>query len=252
MNLNILAKVEDREITRQDMINIMRNLPEQQAQEVATVDGRKRLLDEMVAGELLYLDAKEHNFEEEEDFTKMIQEAKKGLLERYAIQRLLQNEVATDEEIKEHYEQHKKAYISSEEVKARHILINNEDEAKKVKEEIENGLDFSEAARKYSTCPSKQQGGDLGSFSKGRMVPEFEEAAFNLKIGELSEPIKTQFGYHLIMVDEILPSHEKTLEEVYEQLYQMITGEKQGKAYERKLKELKSKYHVELNLEALN
>lgn len=251
MDLNILAKVEDREITRQDMINIMRNLPTQQAQEVATEEGRKRLLDEMVAGELLYLDAKEHNFEEEAEFKKMMENAKKGLLERYAIQRLLQETTATDEEIKEHYEKHKNAYVSSEEVKARHILVNDEEKAKKIKEEIENGLDFSEAAKKYSTCPSKEHGGDLGSFAKGRMVPEFEEVAFSLKVGELSDLVKTQFGYHLIMVDEIYPAHEKSLEEVSQQLYQMITGEKQGKVYAEKLKELKSKYHVELNIEAL-
>jgi len=85
-------------------------------------------------------------------------------------------------------------------VRASHILVNDEETAKKLKQEIENGADFAEIAQQHSICPSKENGGDLGEFRKGVMVKEFEDAAFSLQVGQVSEPVKTQFGWHLIQV----------------------------------------------------
>jgi len=85
-------------------------------------------------------------------------------------------------------------------VRASHILVKDEKMAKKLKSEIDAGADFANIAKKHSICPSKESGGDLGFFGKGQMVKEFEDAAFSLPIGAVSEPIKTQFGYHLIRV----------------------------------------------------
>ena len=83
-------------------------------------------------------------------------------------------------------------------VKASHILVKSEEEAKKLKEEINNEIDFAKKAKEVSMCPSGQNGGDLGWFSKGQMVKPFEDAAFSMKKGEISNPVKTQFGYHLL------------------------------------------------------
>lgn len=87
-------------------------------------------------------------------------------------------------------------------VRASHILAKTEEEIIKIKEEIENGKDFATAAQEYSLCPSGQNGGDLGFFSRGQMVKEFENAAFSMKKGEISSPIKTNFGYHLIYLTD--------------------------------------------------
>ena len=87
-------------------------------------------------------------------------------------------------------------------VKASHILVSSLEEANKVISELKNGKEFGELARKYSSCPSGKQGGDLGFFSKGQMVKEFEDAAFSLEVGSVSGPVKTQFGYHIIKVTE--------------------------------------------------
>ncbi len=84
------------------------------------------------------------------------------------------------------------------EVRASHILVKTEEEAKSLYEEIKNGASFAELAEKKSLCPSGQNGGDLGFFGKGMMVKPFEEAAFALEVGELSQPVQTQFGWHLI------------------------------------------------------
>lgn len=90
------------------------------------------------------------------------------------------------------------------EVKASHILVATEEEAKALYNEIKNGKDFAEAAKEHSKCPSGQAGGDLGFFPRGVMVKPFEDAAFSLKQGELSEPVQTQFGWHLILVTGVI------------------------------------------------
>ena len=83
-------------------------------------------------------------------------------------------------------------------VKASHLLVKTEEEALKLKEKIAAGKDFAKVAQEVSLCPSGQNGGDLGYFTKGQMVKEFEDACFSMEVGEVSAPIKTQFGYHLI------------------------------------------------------
>lgn len=87
-------------------------------------------------------------------------------------------------------------------VRASHLLVATEEEAKILREEILKGKDFADVAQEVSKCPSGAQGGDLGYFSKGIMVPEFDKIAFELEVGELSEPVQTQFGWHLLIVTD--------------------------------------------------
>jgi len=87
-------------------------------------------------------------------------------------------------------------------IKASHILVSSLDLAKEIKKKLDKGAEFTVLAKKYSICPSSKDGGNLGYFGKGQMVKEFETAAFSLRIGEVSEPVKTQFGYHLILVTD--------------------------------------------------
>ncbi|MDE2314519.1 MAG: peptidyl-prolyl cis-trans isomerase [Elusimicrobia bacterium] len=84
--------------------------------------------------------------------------------------------------------------------KARHILVKTQEECEKIKKEIEGGADFAEMAREHSSCPSSRQGGSLGEFGPGMMVPEFDKVVFSAEVGTVQGPVKTQFGYHLIEV----------------------------------------------------
>ncbi len=86
------------------------------------------------------------------------------------------------------------------EVRASHILVEDEKTARKIKAELDQGADFSKLAKKYSVCPSSENGGDIGYFGKGRMVRDFDHAAFSLPVGKVSDPVRTEFGYHLILV----------------------------------------------------
>ncbi len=85
-------------------------------------------------------------------------------------------------------------------IRASHILVKDETTAKKLLYDLQSGADFGKLAKKHSICPSAETGGDLGFFGRGQMVKEFEDAAFSLSVGGISKPIKTEFGYHLIML----------------------------------------------------
>ncbi len=154
--------------------------------------------------------------------------------------------------MKAYYEENKESFVASEEVRAKHILVAEEDKAKEIKEEITSGAKtFDEAAKEYSTCPSKEKGGDLGFFGKGRMVPEFDKAAFELEVGTVSDIVTTQFGHHIILVEEKRESAVKPFEQVTEQINQTLVRGKQQEVYSEKVNELKEKYNVEFNEDAL-
>jgi|TARA_R110000850_G_scaffold55016_13_gene130470 peptidyl-prolyl cis-trans isomerase C len=133
----------------------------------------------------------------------------------------------SDADLKARYEKEMAAAPAEEEISARHILLATEDEAKAVIAELETGKDFAELAKEKSTGPSAEQGGDLGFFTKGRMVPEFEAAAFKLQAGEYAkEPVKTQFGWHVIKVEERRETAAPAFEEVIDQVRQVVMRER--------------------------
>ena len=141
----------------------------------------------------------------------------------------------TEKEIQSFYEYNNEAYHQPKQVNARHILFKLskdavkevEDEVKgkaeKVLAEVRKGEDFAELAKKHSEGPTKSKGGDLGFFKKGQMTPSFEEAAFKLKKGEVSDLVRTPFGYHIIKVEEIKEAEAKSLEEVRDQIVETLT-----------------------------
>lgn len=143
----------------------------------------------------------------------------------------------SDEDVAAFYEEKKAGMNVPETVKARHILLSfdptADDEGKtekrkevdRIRQELLDGADFAESAKKYSTCPSSQKGGDLGQFSRGQMVPEFERAAFGQEIGEIGDVVETKFGYHIIEVTEQNKGQERTLDDVHDQI-EMFLNEK--------------------------
>jgi len=134
----------------------------------------------------------------------------------------------SDDEIKARYEKDIAGFVPPEEVHARHILVKTEDEANAVLKQLADGGNFEAIAKEKSQDPgSKDNGGDLGFFAKGQMVPEFEAEAFALKPGETStKPVKSQFGYHVIKVEERRTQPVPTLDQVREQVIQMVQRDK--------------------------
>ena len=116
------------------------------------------------------------------------------------------------------YEERVKTIPSQPEVRARHILVKTEDEAKKISKEISGGADFAEAAKKYSQDSGGEGGGDLGYFTRGQMVKPFEEAAFGLEKGKVSAPVQSEFGWHIIKVEDKRDRQPPSFEEVKDQI----------------------------------
>ncbi|MBV8827222.1 MAG: peptidylprolyl isomerase [Bradyrhizobiaceae bacterium] len=134
---------------------------------------------------------------------------------------LLQSEAkaaVSDAAMHQLYDEAAKQMAGQQEVRARHILVKTEDEAKAVIAELKNGADFAELAKKKSTDPGASEGGDLGYFPKDEMVPEFAEAAFKLEKGQISEPVHTRFGWHVIKVEDKRERQVPTFDQVREQL----------------------------------
>ena len=248
MNENgVLAVVNGKEITQQDVYMFLNELGPEVATQFQSPEGIKKIVEELVNQELLYLEAVEKKFDNDEIFKKELERIEANILKQYAINKLLSDIKVSEEEITNYYNEHKEHFNTPEAVRASHILVNDEKRANEIVNEIKGGLSFEEAAKKYSTCPSKEMGGDLGEFTKGKMIPEFENAAFELEVGVVSEPVKSQFGYHIIKVEYHNEEGVSTLEEAKDKVTQQVLGLKQQEKYLSKTEELKNKYDVKIN-----
>lgn len=246
MENKVLASVNGRDITEKDLELAMARFPENRKSVLATEQGRQQLVEQLVAFELFYNHAKDSGLEESEVYKERLEVVRKEILTQLAVEDVLKTVEVTDKDVEDYYNANKDMFKMPEMVSARHILVDTEEAAKEVEEKIKGGMSFADAATEYSTCPSKAQGGNLGEFGKGQMVPEFEEAAFNLEIGALSEPVKTQFGYHLIEVESKKEAEVKSLEEVKGMIQAQLLQEKQANEYMTFTEELKKKYATEI------
>jgi len=158
----------------------------------------------------------------------------------------------SEEEIVEYYEENKEDFIKDEEYHLRHILVETQEEAEAFLGKIRGGADFAELAKENSLCSSGEKGGDLGFIARGRTVKPFEDAGFALKPGEISEVVKTEFGYHIIKLEEISPERQKTLEEAKVEIEYILLPEKQQQAFTRWLSSLRDEYNVQIKEELLN
>ena len=247
MTDKILATVGTLTVTEQDLAELMRGLG-LRGLAYNSPEGRRALLNQVINNKLLLLDARRNLYEAEPAFRDELNRLKENLLISYAGEKAIASVTVTDAEAKEYYEDNKAEFTSGESVNASHILVDTEDEAKKIHEEITSGkISFEDAARAYSKCPSKDAGGNLGSFERGQMVSEFDSAVFAMSVGELTkEPVKTQFGYHLILLNSKEEAKLYSYSEIADQIKAGLLNEKRRKAYESKINQLKIMYPVDL------
>ncbi len=154
----------------------------------------------------------------------------------------------TDQEAKETYDSNTDKYTNEEQVTASHILVEKEDTAKEVLQKLNDGADFSALAKEYSIDDSAAQGGKLGSFGKGRMVKPFEEAAFALNVGEVSDIVKSDFGFHIIQVTDKTEAGVTAYEDVKEAIKSSLLNQKQATAMQEYINKLKEDANIEKKL----
>ncbi len=241
----VLATVGSTEIKHKDVAAIIGRLDPQRAAMYDNEMGRRAILEELVNMELFSLLGAELGVEKDPKFIETMNEVRKDVTRQFAVEAIMKDVAVSDEEIAEFYEKHKENFKVPETVRASHILVADEDEMKKVRADLDAGVSFEDAARKHSSCPSKEQGGDLGFFSKEQMVPEFGNAAFAMKVGDVStEPVKTQFGLHLIKLVDKKEASVRPLDEVRAQLTESLLNEKKAGVYNDQLSKLREKHQV--------
>ncbi|MDO5037135.1 MAG: peptidylprolyl isomerase [Tissierellia bacterium] len=242
----LVAEVNGKKITEEDVVTYLQGMNPQFAQQFRSEDGIKQVIEELVRQELLYFDALEKNLDQEEEFVKVLNQTKESLLKSYAFSKVLESVQIEDQDIEDFYEKNKKLFEIPETAQASHILVDNEDLAKDIRAKLDEGAAFEDLAREHSTCPSKEKGGDLGLFYPGQMVPEFDQAVFSMEEGEISDPVKTQFGYHIIRLDHKFAEQKRTLDEARQDVRTELLRQKQQAAYQEKVDELSEKYPVKL------
>lgn len=245
MSEKVLAVAAGHEITEEELNDLVRNYPPEQQIYMSSPQAKQQVLEQLIAFHLFYKMAEEEKIMESNEYKEMIEKMKVELASHMAATSVVEQIKVDEAEEKKFYEENPDLFEAKKEVRAKHILVETEASANDIAKEIADGLSFEEAAKKYSTCPSKEQGGDLGYFSKGQMVPEFEKAAFEGETGMVIGPVQTQFGYHLIRIEDKKEGAVVPFEQVQEQIHQQLVQNRQKEAYDIKVKELEEKYGVE-------
>ncbi len=237
----VVAKVGDATVTEKQL-QIAREAFAGELANVPEPQWRSVLIDAVVNMELLALAAHDEGLDQGPDFAARVEFLKLQAMRNRYVDHAIVNGV-TDEELQQNYQTLVvDAHKPAPQVRARHILVDTKEEAEKIIEELKGGADFADLA-KQSKDPSGQNGGDLGFFGQGQMVPEFEKAAFALEPGQFTEePVQSQFGWHVIKVEEKRMSEPPAFADVEAQLKNYLIRQK----FETVLAGLRDKYPVEI------
>src|SRR5438552_4708861 len=230
----VLAKVNGAEIRQSDVTLAEEELALSLAQ-MDPATKKDNVLSFLIDLRIVAKAAEDKKLENSDDFKKRLAFTRSRLL----MDNLLATEgkaATTDDAMKKVYEDASKQITGEQEVHARHILVESEDDAKTVKAELDKGADFAELAKKKSKDPGASDGGDLGFFTKEQMVPEFSAVAFVLEPGKISDPVKSQFGWHVIKVEEKRSRKAPDFQQVKAQIETYVTRKAQAD-YVAKLRE---------------
>jgi peptidyl-prolyl cis-trans isomerase C len=230
----VLAKVNGSEIRASDVALAEEELGQSLAQ-MDPSTRKENVLAFLIDMKIVAKAAEDKKIENNEDFKKRLAFTRNRLL----MDSLLATEgkaATTDDAMKKVYEEASKQITGEQEVHARHILVETEDEAKAIKADLDKGADFADLAKKKSKDPGASDGGDLGFFTKEQMVPEFSAVAFTLEPGKISDPVKSQFGWHIIKVEEKRSRKAPDFEQVRAQIETYVTRKAQAD-YVAKLRE---------------
>ncbi|WP_084704881.1 peptidylprolyl isomerase [Beijerinckia mobilis] len=223
----VLAKVNGKDITDEDLKFATEDLGSSLPPQLQGKQRENYLLDYLIDAELVAQKAQADKLDKTQDFAARLAYFREKLLMEVLLTQIAKSAV-TDEALKAAYDEAAKAQKPEQEVHARHILVATDDDAKAVIKRLKAGEDFAKVAKEVSKDPSSD-GGDLGWFTKDRMVPEFADAAFKLEKGQLSEPVKSQFGWHVIEVidkrEKVFPPYDQVKDQVARFVIQKAQGE---------------------------
>jgi peptidyl-prolyl cis-trans isomerase C len=245
----VLARIETHEIKERDIDQVIEMLGPQGAM-YDNEQGRSVILEELVASRLFSLSGAKAGLDQTPEFKASVEHVVQQTLARATVENLMKDIAVSEEEIEKFYNDNPAQFTTPEEIRVRHILVSDDvtssDKIASILKDLDKGVSFDALAVDQSICPSAPQGGDLGFFGKGRMVPEFEEAAFALREpGDISDPVMSSFGWHIIKLEEKRPSSTAPYDEVKPQILQYLENEKKAQKYRDALEELKKEFRVD-------
>ena len=203
------------------------------------------MLEKLIEQALFLTDARKNMMEYDPVFKKQLQNVKDELLTQFAVSKAIDRVTVSEADITKFFDENPDQFMGQETVSASHILVASEEEANDLMAKIQSGeTAFEDCAKECSTCPSGQNGGNLGEFGHGQMVPEFDQACFSMEVGELRGPVKTQFGYHIIRLDSKKAAEPLKLADVHDAIREHLLTEKRRQAYQSKVNQMKIMYPV--------
>jgi len=244
---DVVAQVGGEKITAKDIDEILSHIPGQYRQRYSTAQGRREIIDGMVNIKMLAWEARNRGMDKRDSVKMKIAFLTDQTLAKELESELKKSFKVSEAEVAKYYQEHQDKYVTPERIKASHILVDSEAQAKAILGQIKKGADFGQLARQSSKCPSAQRGGDLGWFGKGKMDPAFEKAAFALKKGELGDVVKSSSGYHVVRLDDRRETRTRTLEQVSRSIERIIQRERMEKELASLKESIKKKAPVAVN-----
>ena len=219
----VVAELNGTPITFADIVAFQQGIPN--AAEMDTASILPRLIEFYIDQKLMMAAAKGRGLEKDPQVQEQLQRLEDELVRQAYLRDEISDRV-TEERMREAYDQAMETYVQDEEIRARHILVETQEEGEAILRELSDGASFEDLARERSTGPSGPNGGDLGYFTRGMMVPQFSEAAYALQPGEVSSaPVQTDFGWHVIKVEDRRIKPQPTFEELRTQLRDEMSDE---------------------------
>jgi peptidyl-prolyl cis-trans isomerase C len=217
METKIVATVDGKPIFLSEIIGMAQRLPEQY-RKMSLEAVYPSLLTRAIDSKLVTLEGRRSGFSKDPDVKKRLREVEDQIISEIFLTKTIGSQV-TEEALKKIYSETKSEMANGDQIKARHILLDSEEKAAEIIKKLQAGGEFAKLAAEYSTGPSAASGGDLGWFGEGQMVPEFSKAAFALNPGDIvTKPVKTQFGWHIILVEDRKVSAPPSFDDAKEQL----------------------------------
>jgi peptidyl-prolyl cis-trans isomerase C len=215
--------------------------------------GKREFLEEIIKRELLLQEAKKAGIEKDQVLLDRIEEMRERLILNEFLQREVEGKlVTTDKELEDYYNLHKEEFKSPDEAKISHILVRNEEDAKAVLKRLRKGSDFAKIAREVSIdMATKDSGGEMGVIQKGKFHPQLDSVIFSANEGEVSDPVKTERGYHIIKVQKKIPGLPLSFNDAKNILSQRYQIEKRSRVFEDLFARLKSKANITISDENL-
>ncbi len=246
-----LARFDGTTITESDFVAKLKSLPK----EIQNLVGRHRkdFINEMVDEHFLEREAKRRGIPNLPDVKQLLEQAQRKIIISKLIELEIDRKIVMEpQEAEKYYEAHKEQFMTPVLFRASHILVATKEEAAAIKTQISAGTDFAELARAKSMDSTAPRGGDLGFFQKGQLIPEFEEVAFRMNKGDVSEVFKTQFGYHIIQLTDRAEPKLRDFKSVKNLVDKQLVNEKRSKLYKEFIEKLKTGSKIEIDEKRLN